>query len=129
MAALPILLVFGATGATGSEVVKQALAAGNLQVRVFVRNPSKLPKEVTANERLEVFEGDFTDADKVDAACEGVKYSTSLHFQLFSCSQCCFFLLTCATFPYLTATQLSHALVIRMRQRRGPLWCRSVRRC
>lgn len=77
MAALPVLLVFGATGATGSEVVKQALADGvELKVRAFVRNPSKVPKSVSENERFEIFEGDITNAEKVDEACEGVKYST-----------------------------------------------------
>lgn len=83
MDALPVLLVFGASGATGSEVVKQALATGDFKVRAFVRNASKLPKDVTENERLEVFQGDFEDGDKIDAACVGVKYGSFFFVLLF----------------------------------------------
>lgn len=35
------LTIFGATGATGKQLVEQALAKGN-HVVVYVRNPSKL---------------------------------------------------------------------------------------
>jgi uncharacterized protein YbjT (DUF2867 family) len=38
------LLVLGATGATGQQVVGQALQAGH-EVTAYVRNPSKLARE------------------------------------------------------------------------------------
>jgi uncharacterized protein YbjT (DUF2867 family) len=76
--ALPLLVVFGATGATGSHLVKQALETGNLRVRAYVRSPNKLPEEVKNNERFEVSEGTFTELEKVKAACVGAKYVISV---------------------------------------------------
>jgi putative NADH-flavin reductase len=76
--ALPLLVVFGATGGTGSYLVKQALEAGNLRVRAYVRSPDKLPDEVKNNERFEVADGTFTELEKVKAACVGAKYVISV---------------------------------------------------
>jgi len=58
------LVVFGATGATGLEIVKQALALGH-DVRAFVRDPARL---ALRHERLEIARGDVYDDDAVDAA-------------------------------------------------------------
>ena len=51
------LLILGATGSLGRQVVRQALAARH-QVTVFVRTPSKLPPEV--GERVSVHTGDLS---------------------------------------------------------------------
>ena len=51
------LLILGATGSLGRQVVGQALAARH-QVTVFVRTPSKLLPEV--GERVSVHTGDLS---------------------------------------------------------------------
>jgi putative NADH-flavin reductase len=62
------ILVFGATGATGQHVVKQALGQGHT-VTAFVRNQAKLP---TNDTRLRVVIGDTTlDMPKVAEAVSG----------------------------------------------------------
>jgi len=48
------LALFGATGRVGSELLTQALAAGN-DVRVLVRSPAKL---AATSDRLTVVQGD-----------------------------------------------------------------------
>ena len=60
-------LIFGASGATGHELVKQALAQGH-HVTAFVRNPSKL-KIQHAN--LNVVQGDVVNYEKVNEAVNG----------------------------------------------------------
>jgi putative NADH-flavin reductase len=59
------LVIFGATGGTGRQIVAQALQQGH-EVTAFVRSPGKLP----AGERLHVVTGDVT-AD-VDAIARAV---------------------------------------------------------
>jgi len=61
------LVVFGATGGTGRELVKQALGHGH-SVRAFVRTPDKLK---VIHPRLEVITGDVRDADAVAKAVRG----------------------------------------------------------
>jgi len=61
------ILVLGATGGTGLQVVEQALGHGH-EVVAFVRDPENL---TVANERLTAFVGDVTDADAVRKAVEG----------------------------------------------------------
>ncbi|MCL5996176.1 MAG: SDR family oxidoreductase [Chloroflexi bacterium] len=61
------LIVFGATGGTGKQLVEQALAAGN-QVVAFVRNPSKL---TTRHEHLTIVQGDLADQAAVERAIKG----------------------------------------------------------
>jgi putative NADH-flavin reductase len=61
------LLVFGASGRTGQEVVRQAAARG-FQVTAFVRNPDKLRNApATVSTRL----GNVADADAVAASVKG----------------------------------------------------------
>jgi len=66
----PSLVVFGATGKTGSYVLRQALEAG-LSVRAAVRPPDKIPPELRDHDRLDVMTVDVTDAATVARAIEG----------------------------------------------------------
>lgn len=59
------LLVLGATGATGRQVVGQALQAGH-EVTAYVRNPSKLAREPG----LRVAAGDAADAGALERALQ-----------------------------------------------------------
>ena len=56
------LTVFGSTGGTGQEVVKQALAQGH-ELTVLVRKPEKLKQK---NENLHVVQGDIMDFSLVE---------------------------------------------------------------
>jgi putative NADH-flavin reductase len=68
------LLIFGATGETGRELVKQALAQNNA-VTVFVRDTAKLDIQ---HQNVKVIEGDVTDTATVERAVQGqdVVFST-----------------------------------------------------
>ena len=61
------IIVFGATGGTGKEIVKQALEAGHT-VTAFVRDPAKVAIQ---HPKLEVVKGDVTDAFAVEKAVDG----------------------------------------------------------
>ena len=61
------IAVFGATGGTGNEIVKQALEAGH-EVTAFVRDAARLSIQ---NEKLTVVMGDVFDADSVAKAVQG----------------------------------------------------------
>lgn len=61
------LLLLGATGRTGRELLTQALERGH-QVTALVRDPSRLP---TRHERLTVHAGSVTDESAVAAAVAG----------------------------------------------------------
>jgi len=61
------LVVFGATGPSGRELVTQALARGH-RVKAFVRDPARLDIE---HDRLELARGDVYDQDAVGAAVAG----------------------------------------------------------
>jgi putative NADH-flavin reductase len=61
------LTIFGSTGSTGQELVKQALAAGH-QVTVYVRNPAKVS---LSHDRLRVIQGTLEEQDKISAAIAG----------------------------------------------------------
>jgi putative NADH-flavin reductase len=61
------VLVFGATGATGHELVSQALAKGH-RVTAFVRTPAKLGSLST---RVTVAQGDVADSAAVAHALDG----------------------------------------------------------
>lgn len=61
------VLIVGATGGTGRQLVEQALERG-LAVTALVRNPSRMQVE---HPRLTVVQGDVLDAASVDAAVRG----------------------------------------------------------
>jgi putative NADH-flavin reductase len=61
------LAVFGSTGRTGLEVVKQALERGH-SVTAFVRNPERL---TIAGEGLSTVTGDVFDPDSVAETVQG----------------------------------------------------------
>lgn len=61
------LLIVGATGGTGREVLVRALARG-FEVTALVRNPSRLR---LAHPRLTVVQGDVLDYDSVETAMRG----------------------------------------------------------
>lgn len=61
------ILVFGATGGTGSQLVEQALQQGHT-VTAFVRNPEKLQSK---NSHLKVIQGDVLDRGAVQQAMYG----------------------------------------------------------
>lgn len=61
------LLILGASGLTGRELVKQALEAGH-DVTAFVRDPERLK---ISHERLRVAVGNILDRDSLDSAVPG----------------------------------------------------------
>jgi putative NADH-flavin reductase len=61
------ILVFGASGGTGREIVHQALERGH-HLTAFVRNPAAF---AISHERLSVARGDVMDAASVGAAMPG----------------------------------------------------------
>jgi len=62
-----LVVIFGATGSTGTHVIRMALNNG-YRVRAFVRSPEKL---TAVHEKLEVFQGDLTRRERVISALEG----------------------------------------------------------
>ena len=61
------VLIFGATGTTGREVVKRALELGHA-VTAFARNPAKVESE---HANLRVAQGDVMDVASVESAVRG----------------------------------------------------------
>jgi putative NADH-flavin reductase len=62
------LTIFGATGGTGTQLVRQALEEGH-DVTAVVRDPARL--DVPAHERLEVVTADVRDPGAIEPAVEG----------------------------------------------------------
>lgn len=62
------LLIFGATGGTGRELVQQALASGH-SVTALVRDPARI--ETKSHENLTVVRGDVLDPAAVESAVAG----------------------------------------------------------
>ena len=67
-----MILITGATGNNGGEIVKQLLAAG-VSPRILVRDRSKAAAKLAMlPDSVEVVQGDFADPDSLDRALEGV---------------------------------------------------------
>lgn len=63
------LTIFGATGGTGRELVKLALAEGH-DITAYVRNPDKVTE---SHERLTVIQGEMNEPDKIAQAVAGAE--------------------------------------------------------
>jgi nucleoside-diphosphate-sugar epimerase len=63
------ILILGATGFIGQELARQLLAAGR-RIRLLVRNPGRLPRELQ-NPAVEIIRGDLTCADDLQRAIAG----------------------------------------------------------
>lgn len=61
------IIVFGATGTVGSEIVKQALTNGH-RVTAFVRNPEKF--QLSGNPNLKIHKGDVLNPKDVKEALQ-----------------------------------------------------------
>lgn len=61
------ILIFGASGATGHEIVEQALSQGHA-VTAFVRTPAKL---TVRHDQLKLAQGDVKDQASVERAVKG----------------------------------------------------------
>ena len=61
------LIIFGATGTVGSEIVKQALEK-NYTVTAFVRNPEKM--KIFNHANLSIFKGDVLNQSEVEKAVQ-----------------------------------------------------------
>ena len=61
------IVIFGATGGTGRQLVEQALAAGHCVV-AYARNPSKLNIN---HEQLKVIQGELADETLIESAVTG----------------------------------------------------------
>ncbi|PIG88668.1 hypothetical protein AARAC_000513 [Aspergillus arachidicola] len=61
------ILVFGATGPSGTEFCSAALQQGH-RLSLFVRNPQKLPLEISGNPNVTVIHGTFEDVTKMEQA-------------------------------------------------------------
>ena len=65
-----MILITGATGTVGSEVVKR-LSAQGIQARALTRDLGKVDADQCPN--VEFVQGDFDDADSIRRACSGVE--------------------------------------------------------
>lgn len=61
------VIIFGATGGTGTKLIYQALEAGHM-VTAFCRTPAKISQ---FHERLRIIQGDVLDAESVESALSG----------------------------------------------------------
>ena len=66
---MPRILVTGATGTFGGEVIRQLQERGE-QARVLVRDAAKVSE---INETVQVVVGDFTTPETLDAALTGIE--------------------------------------------------------
>ncbi|MFO0887969.1 MAG: NAD-dependent epimerase/dehydratase family protein [Isosphaeraceae bacterium] len=68
----PEILVLGATGFIGRELARQ-LVEGGRPIRLLVRNPSKLPRELFRDD-VEIVRGDLTRGEDLEKATRGCRF-------------------------------------------------------
>lgn len=68
------ILILGATGTLGTELVKQLLDSGVDSVRAYARNEEKMfwLKKQFGDEQVRYLLGDIRDRERLNRACEGV---------------------------------------------------------
>ncbi|MCE7793686.1 NAD(P)H-binding protein [Salipaludibacillus sp. CUR1] len=64
------LVLFGATGRVGKDVLKLALADGH-EVTAFVRSADRLPQSLSENRMLKIHQGDVLNKSDVDEVMAG----------------------------------------------------------
>lgn len=66
------VFLFGATGGTGKQILKQLIEAGH-HVKALVRNPSKLREDfpLSIKDGLEIIQGELYETDKLTHELEG----------------------------------------------------------
>jgi predicted dehydrogenase/nucleoside-diphosphate-sugar epimerase len=67
----PEILILGATGFIGQELVRQLVASGH-SIRVLVRNPSRLPPELRSRE-VDIAVGDLSRNGDLASALNGIR--------------------------------------------------------
>ncbi|MFG1200316.1 NAD(P)H-binding protein [Pediococcus acidilactici] len=66
------ILILGAYGKTAQIVTERLLAETNLKLKLFLRNANRLA-DLKDNPRIELIEGDTTDALQLEAAMQDVE--------------------------------------------------------
>lgn len=64
------VVIFGATGFIGQRLLPELLEK-RITLRLFVRNPEKMPKHISSNEHIEVFKGDLLTGEGLEDALRG----------------------------------------------------------
>jgi dihydroflavonol-4-reductase len=90
-----MILVTGASGFLGSELVKQ-LVANNESVRIIVRPSSDISHLVSIKEKIEIMEGDILDVPSLEIAMDGIEkiyhsaavigYDDSFYDSMYKCN-------------------------------------------
>ena len=66
------VLILGATGPTGVQLVQEALAAGH-NITIYARSPHKLPEPFRVDPSITIIEGQLTDLDGINKAMAGAE--------------------------------------------------------
>lgn len=66
---MPKLIVFGPTGQTGIQIIRQAVENPENEVSIFIRTPSRLPEDL--RDKVNSIQGDVTDQKAVIDAIRG----------------------------------------------------------
>lgn len=90
-----MILVTGASGFLGSELVKQ-LIANNESVRIIVRPSSDISHLVSIKDKIEIMEGDILDVPSLEIAMDGIEkiyhsaavigYDDSFYDSMYKCN-------------------------------------------
>ncbi len=64
------VMILGATGFVGQRLTTELLEK-RIPVRLFVRNPEKIPEHISSNEHVDVFKGDLLTGEGLEDALRG----------------------------------------------------------